>query len=67
MGSKKSVLMFAPKFFGYEKRLSDAIEDEGLSCKVNYVNIKSGEKYYASGYVVDVRPGVGTEVIEGSL
>ena len=29
MGSKKSVLMFAPKFFGYEKRLSDAIEDEG--------------------------------------
>ena len=29
MGNKKSVLMFAPKFFNYEKRLSTAISDEG--------------------------------------
>ena len=29
MEKKKSVLMFCPKFFGYEKRLSNAISDEG--------------------------------------
>ena len=29
MGNKKSVLMFAPKFFNCEKRLSTAISDEG--------------------------------------
>lgn len=29
MENKKSVLMFCPKFFGYEKRLSNAISDEG--------------------------------------
>lgn len=27
--NKKSVLMFCPKFFGYEKRLSNAIREEG--------------------------------------
>lgn len=27
--NKKSVLMFCPKFFGYEKRLADAIREEG--------------------------------------
>jgi len=49
-----------------EDAVKKAIEEAELTYKVNRVNIKSGEKYYGEGFVVNVNPGSGTEVIEGS-